>query len=65
MFQGLGIKFTKSIRRRLIVNSKVCIKKQMRLTNIYQQVDKPTRFTYRIEYINNSCNFIPYLTNQG
>jgi hypothetical protein len=64
MFQNFGVHFTKSIRRRLIVkSSKTSIKHQMRLTNIYHNAKKPTRFTYRIEYLENG-SFTRYLISQ-
>ena len=69
-FRNFGVIMQKSIRRRVIINSKnACIKKQMRLSNLQYKLKEPTRFTYRIEYIGEETptgrNFIPHLTFQG
>ena len=69
-FRNFGVKFQHSIRRRIIVNQhSSCIKKQIRLTNLQYQVNKPSRFTYRIEYTTLNSkggrNFIGHLIHQG
>ena len=64
-FRNFGVSIKKSIRRRVICNKNACITKQMRLSNLQYNPKKPTRFTYRIEYISETGNYIPHLTFQG
>jgi len=71
MFSRFGVQLKHSIRRRIIVNPRSsCIQKQMRLSNLQWEANKPTRFIYHIEYTirntkNGGRNFIPHLINQG